>query len=102
MAGFPDWLWIQNVVFPILGMGMGGFFLFGVYRTVNRAFERRHERAMAQAAGGAAPELAEIRQRLDALDDLALRLGELEERVDFTERMLARGQRGSLPAGGAS
>lgn len=32
----------------------------------------------------------DIQTRLAELDDLKLRLGELEERVDFAERMLAR------------
>jgi len=37
-----DWIWIQNVIFPLVGMGMGAFFLYGVYRTVNRALYRLH------------------------------------------------------------
>ena len=40
----PDFVWIQEVVFPILGMGMGVLVMFGLYRTVNRALDRRHER----------------------------------------------------------
>lgn len=89
-----DFVWFQNVVLPVLGMGMGAFVLFGAYRTVNRHLDRRHERQMAAGIGGKlAPELEDIRSRLELLEDNAERLPELEERLDFTERMLAQQQR---------
>ena len=25
---FADWVWVQNVIFPLVGMGMGAFFLY--------------------------------------------------------------------------
>ena len=87
----PDWLWIQNVVFPIIGMGMGAFVLFGIYRTVNRVLDRRHEERLAGGSRGAlAEDIEEVRRRLDRLEDQAFRVQELEERVDFAERMLAQ------------
>jgi hypothetical protein len=48
-------------------------------------------RALAHRAAGrsaADPEIAELRQGLAAMQT---RLGELEERVDFAERLLAKG-----------
>jgi hypothetical protein len=88
-----DIVWVENVVFPLIGMGMGTFLLYGVYRTVNRILDRRHERRL-----GAAPqvqeELAELRDRVERLEAQASRVPELEERLDFAERMLAKqGQR---------
>jgi hypothetical protein len=85
----PDFVWIQNVVFPLVGMSLGALFLFGVYRTVNRMIDRRHEAKMGIPAGLAA-EVEQLRQRLDQLDDQQERLQELEERLDFAERMLAQ------------
>ncbi len=74
-------------------MVMSGGTLVGIYRTVNHWIERRHERLLAQA-GATTPsaDVQEIRERLGALDEIGYRLQELEERVDFTERVLARQQ----------
>jgi hypothetical protein len=85
----PDFVWIQNVVFPMVGMAMGGFMLYGVYRTVNRMLDRRHEARLGMPAG-LAEEVERLRQRVDQLDDQQERLQELEERLDFAERMLAQ------------
>jgi len=89
--GVPDFVWFQNVVLPVLGMGLGGFAMFGVYRTINRFLDRRHERLMATKSDSY-PELADLRSRVEALEDAAFRVQELEERLDFTERMLAKSQ----------
>ena len=86
----PDWLWIQNVVFPILGMGLGLVAMIGLYKTVNRWLDRRHERELARTGAASPEEFESLRRRLDLLDDLAFRTQELEERVDFAERMLAQ------------
>jgi hypothetical protein len=97
----PDWIWIQNVIFPILGMGMGAFFMFGLYRVANRALDRRHERLMAEGGAGGSEELRQLRARVEQLEDVAARVQDLEERLDFTERVLAQQrERGQLPAGG--
>jgi hypothetical protein len=96
----PDWMWIENVVFPILGMGMGVLAMFGVYRTVNRGLDRRHERLMSERAGGVdTRRLDELRSRIEELEEGSLRLQDLEERIDFTERMLAQQQRKGLESG---
>ena len=41
--------------------------------------------------------LEDLRLRLGQLDQLQERLGELEERVDFAERVLAKGREGERP-----
>ena len=91
-AGVPDWIVFQQTVIPLLGMGLGGLAMFGVYRTINRALDRRHERLLASDKGGSLPELEEVRNRIEALEETAFRVQELEERVDFAERLLTRDQ----------
>jgi hypothetical protein len=46
-------------------------------------------------------ELEQMHQRLGEVDALQMRVGELEERLDFAERLLARGERdpATLPRG---
>jgi hypothetical protein len=87
---FADWIWVQNVVLPLIGMGMGGFVLFGLYRTVNRQLDRRHEARLAGATPGSGQDVDRLQQRLEGLEEQVDRLQELEERVDFAERMLAQ------------
>lgn len=43
-----------------------------------------------QGGGARRAELGDLRDRIDELDGLASRVAELEERVDFAERLLAR------------
>jgi hypothetical protein len=86
---FSDWVWVQNVVLPILGMGMGAFVLFGVYRIVNKFLDRRHEARVAAGGQGVVEELRRLQQRLEQLEERAYRWEELEERLEFAERMLA-------------
>lgn len=101
MPGMPDWLWIQNVIFPLVGMGMGVLFMFGVYRVVTRWIDRRHERLMAERGSGAgAGELQQLRARVESLEDSVGRVQELEERMDFAERILAQAKHERLTAGG--
>lgn len=85
----PDWLWIQEVVFPLIGMAMGAGVLYGVYRTANRLIDRKQEREALQGGAGSA-EVEQLRARVEALEELSYRLHDLEERVDFTERVLTQ------------
>lgn len=91
--GLPDWIWFQNVVIPVLGIGLAGFVMLGVYRTVNRFLDRRHERLLASAQTGSSSELEDLKSRVEALEDTALGVQDLEERIDFAERLLTREQR---------
>jgi hypothetical protein len=85
----PSWLWIQEVVFPLIGFAMGGFVLYGVYRTINRVLERRHELRLGEA-GSVTEAVRRLEDRVAMLEEHGGRIQELEERVDFTERMLAK------------
>jgi hypothetical protein len=89
----PSYLWIQEVIFPLVLMGMGSFALYGVYRTVNRMLDRRHE-ARKAGLGVPADEVRHLEERVAVLEEQSVRLQEIEERLDFAERMLAKqGQR---------
>jgi len=89
-----DWIWVQNVIFPLVGMGMGGLVLFGIYRTVNRALDRRHEARQTVGGGEMTVEVRRLEDRVAALEEQSQRVQELEERLDFAERILAKqGQR---------
>lgn len=89
----PTHLWIQEVIFPLIGMGIGTFVLYGAYRTVNKMLDRRHE-AQTAGRGTSAEALQQLEERVAFLEEQSGRVQELEERVDFAERMLAKqGQR---------
>ena len=99
----PDFIWIQNVVFPLVGMGMGAFLLYGGYRVAMRAIDLHHQRKIAGGGGLPSEELQRLQGRLEVLDDVTLRVQDLEERVDFTERVLTRErERGRLGRGEVS
>ena len=81
----PSALWIQNVVFPLMGMGMAVLFGFGIYRTVNKIVDRR-------MSGASSPqEVQALRADMDALRaEHAVEIAELYDRLDFMERLLNR------------
>ena len=56
-----------------------------------------------RTSGGSSEEIAGMRERLEELEAERGRVAELEQRVDFAERMLAQVQsEGALPRGEAS
>ena len=59
--------------------------LFPLMRALARRIEGRH-----QLDPGIQDELDQLRARVSEVDSLQHRVAELEERVDFTERMLAQ------------
>lgn len=94
MPNVPDWLWIQEVVFPILGMGIGVLCLVGGYRLLARVIDRRHELRLAEQGGGVQGEAFQrLEARVSQLEEHAGRVPELEERIDFAERLLSQGRR---------
>jgi hypothetical protein len=68
-------------------MGVGALFLVGVYKVAMRWLDRRHP---APLGAGASAEVEELRRQVAALGELPERVAELEERLDFAERMLAQ------------
>ncbi len=81
-----------EVVLPLMGMGMGVWVIYSGFRIAYRALDHKHERDLAQAGGGAPGELAELRDRVERLEEVAYRVQELEERLDFAERVLTSGR----------
>jgi len=96
-----DPVWIENVVFPLVMMGMTMLAGVGVYRVIVRSLDRKHERLLAEMQRGTGgTEIAGLQARVEALEEVAGRVQELEERVDFTERLLTQQQRDRLPSAG--
>lgn len=78
-------------------LAMGAGVLGTTLGPIGRAWGRRIE---ARIAGGGPPS-EELAQRVADLEACAQRVNELEERVDFAERMLAQHRDAEqLPAGG--
>lgn len=89
IAGDPVF-YFESIVLPLLGMGMAAGGLFGLYRLLQRWIDRKHQRELAGGSGAGAQDVEELRARVAALEAGADRVQELEERLDFAERMLAR------------
>lgn len=73
---------------------------FGVIRVLTRYVDRKFQ-------GGGAAELAQLADRVAGLErevaalrDGEVRIADLEERLDFTERVLTRQAERELPGGG--
>jgi hypothetical protein len=61
---------------------------------VNRALDRRQEARQLADGGAVTIEVRRLEDRVAALEEQAQRVQELEERLDFAERILAKqGQR---------
>ena len=67
---------------------------FGIMRSINKHLDRK----MKVEQGGAGSEhllaeVEELRTRLEGSEDLRERVADVEERLDFAERLLAEGKR---------
>jgi hypothetical protein len=78
----PDFVFL----IPFGGMAVGALFLVGVYKLITRWMDRRSE-ALPE---GTREEIEDLRRQMAALEELPGRVAELEERLDFAERMLAQ------------
>jgi len=87
------------VLIPLGGMATGALFMVGIYRLVSRWLELRHRRDL---PAGVEDELEALRGQMAELSGLPHRVAELEERLDFAERLLARArdERAELGPGG--
>lgn len=82
------------VLIPLGGMAVGALFMVGVYRLLVRWMDRRHATPLPE---GTRQELEDLRRQVTALEELPERVAELEERLDFAERIVARQERHPLP-----
>lgn len=69
-----------------IGFGLGGLFVGALLATVWQMRKQRRPRRPAQS------EVTMLMDRMQLLEQEQQRMAELEERVDFAERMLARAQ----------
>lgn len=82
---------LEDLVLPIFGMALAAFVAWLLYRTINRWLDRRAGGALEDIQALRA-EVARVQAQAGGVEELRLRVGELEERLDFTERVLARHQ----------
>jgi hypothetical protein len=80
---------------PIAGMGLSAFFMFGVYKLASRWLDAKARRETALPS----EELHELQREVDELRALPERVAQLEERLDFAERLLARERERTLKPG---
>ena len=94
----PPWVTLPPAVVVLITLAMVAGLAF-VFYPLMRAIARRIE-GRAQLDPGIHEELEQLRARVAEVDALHHRVAELEERQDFTERMLAqRGAPERLPEG---
>jgi len=91
-----DWVGLVAVVM-VFGTGMVGLVAFSpIGRAIANAIQRK-------SRAGLPPEVQDaLADQADRLEALALQVGELAERQDFAERMLAQAREKGLPAGGGT
>ena len=88
---------MEPFLVPIAGMAMTLMIVFsiGLFKTVRYSIDRR-------TAAGTDPELqaeiSDLHARIEALEREEGRIEELENRLDFTERLLARGSESEAAA----
>jgi len=99
--GVPMFVWFEQVGVPILAFLLLGFVSWQAFRTLNRYLERKHGGIGSGELDALRAEMESLRTQVGSVEDLSLRLGEVEERVDFAERLLTkeRERRAQLEAG---
>lgn len=83
------------LLIPYAGMATGVTVMVLIYKTVTKFADRRGLADTDQVMA----ELARLRADVNALGDAVDRVQELEERVDFAERMLAQQRQDHLSPG---
>ena len=86
--GIPPGL-VAIVVFSLIAMTI---ILWPVVRALARRLEGKADTALRE-------EVERLQHRLEDMDALQVRMAELEERIDFAERLLVRGQEQAPGAG---
>ena len=81
---------VDSLVIPIAGMITGVVISIGFFKTVRHLIDRKGARSPDANLTG---EVADLHARIDALERRTELIDELEDRVDFAERLLARGER---------
>jgi hypothetical protein len=90
----PDFLFWNEVVIPLAGMAVGVILGLPIIKAIVRRIEAKTGEARGEEVATLRAELVSLRTRVEGLEELANRVGELEERADFAERLLTQ-QRGA-------
>jgi hypothetical protein len=82
-------------------MGFEAFIPITLFLSVAAVFILRGPlgKALADRIGGRAPDAREVRELRGEVDELRQQLGEVQERLDFAERLLAQQREHALPKG---
>jgi len=74
---------------PIAGMATGVIVVVTLARLIRHWVDRHYGR-VGSPGGSVEPTVARLEERVAMLEEVAGRMQDLEERVDFTERVLTR------------
>lgn len=85
-------------IFVLIAMGMAFSLAWSVLAFIKSVALKRMELKAGANPDATHAELDELHRRMETLEEgVVSRMQELEERMDFTERVLAREGRGQLP-----
>jgi hypothetical protein len=86
-----------DIFVPIAGMATGALTVVAVARTIRYWIERHYEHKRRLMSGADSGDLGRLEERMAAFEEeVAGRMLDLEERMDFTERVLAQGRERQL------
>ena len=90
-----------SLLIPLAGM-LTGVVMLGTIGWTVRHWVNRHYEHRERMRGGGGEEVRQLEERVLMLEDAVGRVQDLEERLDFTERVLTqqRNEAGQLGAGG--
>lgn len=92
---------IANLLIPLAGMATGAVVVVTIGRLLRHWVDQHYQRA--RGGDDVRGDVEQLRREVLATRELAERMVELEERVDFAERLLAQSrerERGRLPGPG--
>lgn len=81
---------LENILIPLAGMltGLGMAWVLG--STIRFWVQRHYENKRLQSGGPSSAALEQLEDRVAMLEEVAGRVQDIEERLDFTERVLVR------------
>jgi hypothetical protein len=86
-----------EIFFTLAAVVGGPLLAVMIVPALARRFLGKTARWPGETPRGDRAEVEDLRERLVELDDMARRVAELEERVDFAERLLAQQRDAALP-----